>query len=339
MMQALSGEVTPLRPIWLMRQAGRYLPEYRELRATEPSFMDFCFHPAKAAEATLQPIRRFGFDAAIIFSDILTIPLALGQDVTFGVGEGPRLPPLETPTHIAKLSDKADFARLAPVYEALDRVKSELGPDTTLIGFCGAPWTVATYMVAGRGTPDQGPARMFAYQHPDAFQQLIDLLVEASIEHLSLQIRAGADVVQIFESWAGVLPELEFDRWCLAPLAKIAAAVKTRHPRVKIIGFPRTPCARHVLKAAALPDIDGVSIDTAADAVSMMAQMPAGKAMQGNLDPLALLTGGDALERVLDHLLSMDRRVPHIFNLGHGILPTTPIPHVERLVQRIRAPR
>ena len=337
MMQALSGEVTPHRPIWLMRQAGRYLPEYRELRATEPSFMDFCFNAPKAAEATLQPIRRFGFDAAIIFSDILTIPLALGQQVTFEAGEGPRLPPLESPAHIAKLSEQADFSRLAAVYEALDRVKSALDGNTTLIGFCGAPWTVATYMIAGHGTPDQAPARLFAYNHPDAFQRLIDLLVQASIEHLSLQIRAGAEVVQIFESWASVLPELEFDRWCLAPLAKIAAAVRARHPEVKIIGFPRTPCGSFVLKAAQLSDLNGVSIDTASDAKTLMAQMPAGKALQGNLDPLALLTGGDALERSLDHLLSIERRVPHIFNLGHGILPTTPITHVERLVKRIRA--
>ena len=336
-MQALSGVITPSRPIWLMRQAGRYLPEYRELRATEPSFVDFCFNPAKAAEATLQPIRRFGFDAAIIFSDILTIPLALGQTVTFEAQEGPRLPPIESPADLAQLSAEADLSRLAPVYEALERVRTALsGSQTSLIGFCGAPWTVATYMIAGRGTPDQAPARLFAYGHPEAFERLIDLLVRASIEHLSLQIKAGAEVVQIFESWANVLPEQEFERWCLAPLSKIVRAVKARHPQVKIIAFPRTPCSAYVLRAAHLADVDGLSLDTAADLTGIEAQMPATKAVQGNLDPLALLSGGAALERALDHLLAHERRVPHILNLGHGILPTTPIAHVERLLHRIR---
>ncbi len=214
---ALAGERQRIPPIWLMRQAGRYLPEYRELRARTPTFLDFCYDPALAVEATLQPIRRFGFDAAILFSDILVLPDALGQRVSFESGDGPRLDPICDAEGLAKLRREPDWSRLHPVFEALDRVKGALPKETALIGFCGAPWTVASYMIAGRGTPDQAPARLFAYRHPDLFARLIDRLVEASAEYLRRQFAAGADAAQIFDSWAGVLPPAEFDRWCLAP--------------------------------------------------------------------------------------------------------------------------
>ncbi len=228
-LSALKGHVADRPPLWLMRQAGRYLPEYRALRATAPSFLDFCYTPTLAAEATLQPIRRFGFDAAILFSDILVVPDALGQVVSFEAGHGPRLAPLAGAQDIAGLRDEVDMARLAPVFETVERVKGDLPSSTDLIGFCGAPWTVASYMVAGQGTPDQAPARLFAYRHPDLFQTLIDRLVAASIDYLAAQAKAGVDAVQIFDSWAGVLPTLEYERWCLAPVRAIAVELARRH--------------------------------------------------------------------------------------------------------------
>ncbi len=336
LLQALDGHATTQPPIWLMRQAGRYLPEYRELRATTSSFMEFCFNPAKAAEATLQPIRRFGFDAAIIFSDILVIPEALGQKVTFEAGEGPRLAPIETPEGLNALSDSLKPGMLDPVYEALDRVKGALGPETALIGFCGAPWTVASYMIAGRGTPDQAPARLFAYKHPEAFARLIDLIVRASIDHLDRQIQAGAEVVQVFDSWASVLPAPEFEAWCFEPMRKIAAGVSARHPGARLIAFPRGVSARQSARIAALPGVHGVGLDTAADLESCCAAVPSTTALQGNLDPLLLLAGGPAFEPQIDRILETFAGRPHIFNLGHGILPPTPIAHVERLVARVR---
>ena len=227
LLEVLSGRRQKVPPVWMMRQAGRYLPEYRELRAKAGGFLDLCFTPEYAAEVTLQPIRRFNFDAAIIFSDILVIPYALGRAVRFEAGEGPRLDPLDTPEQVAALARHADFARLEPVYEALRRVRRELAPEIALIGFCGAPWTVATYMVAGQGTPDQAPARMMAYRHPEAFAEIIDVLVENSIQYLLGQLKAGADVLQIFDTWAGVLPPREFQRWSIEP----AKAHRRRRPR------------------------------------------------------------------------------------------------------------
>ncbi len=336
LLQALDGQVPTQTPLWMMRQAGRYLPEYRELRATTSSFMEFCFNPAKAAEATLQPIRRFGFDAAIIFSDILVIPEALGQPVTFEAGEGPRLAPIETPEGLNVLFDSLKPGVLDPVYEALDRVKSALGHETALIGFCGAPWTVASYMIAGRGTPDQAPARLFAYRHPEAFGRLIDLLVRASIDHLDRQIQAGAEVVQVFDSWASVLPAPEFEAWCYEPMKKIAAGLTARHPGAKLIAFPRGVSARQSARIAALPGVSGVGIDTAADLASCREAIPSCVAVQGNLDPLLLLAGGSSLEPQIGRILETFAGRPHIFNLGHGILPPTPIAHVERLVARVR---
>ena len=334
-LRVLNGEALTRPPVWLMRQAGRYLPEYRELRATAPNFLSFCYDPAKAAEVTLQPIRRFGFDAAIIFSDILVVPDALGQAVSFEAGEGPRLDAIAEPAQMSRIRDTIDLAKLAPMYEAIDRVRAALPVDTALIGFCGAPWTVATYMIAGRGTPDQAPARLFAYRHPETFATLIDLLVEASIEHLSAQIRAGVDAVQIFDSWAGVLPDPELEKWTIRPIARIADAIRARHPHAKIIAFPRGVSARQTAALASVGSIDCVGLDTAADITACRSEVAGGKAVQGNLDPLLLLAGGPALEANVERIVKTFAGRPHVFNLGHGILPPTPIPHVERLIAEL----
>jgi uroporphyrinogen decarboxylase len=319
----------------MMRQAGRYLPEYREVRAKAGGFLDLCFNPDFAAEVTLQPIRRFGFDAAIIFSDILVIPYALGRSVRFEVGEGPRLDPLDTPEKIATLATKADFGRLEPVYEALRRVRAKLAPDVTLIGFCGAPWTVATYMVAGQGTPDQAPARMLAYRNPDAFSKIIDTLVATSIEYLLGQLNAGADCVQIFDTWAGVLPPREFLRWSVAPTARIVDGVRARIPDARIIGFPRGAGAQLPAYIGAT-NVNAVSIDWTAEPSWIRERVQTKVAVQGNLDPLALIAGSAALDRAVDDVLSNYGQGRLIFNLGHGILPETPIAHVEQMVRRVR---
>jgi uroporphyrinogen decarboxylase len=335
-LEVLSGRRQATPPIWMMRQAGRYLPEYRELRARAGGFLDLCFSPEYAAEITLQPIRRFNFDAAIIFSDILVIPHALGRSVRFEAGEGPRLDPLDTPEKVATLSPRADFAKLEPVYEALRRVRRELDGKTALIGFCGAPWTVATYMVAGQGTPDQAPARMMAYRHPDAFEKIIDVLVENSILYLMGQLKAGADCLQIFDTWAGVLPPREFARWSIEPARRIVAGVRKEFPDAKIIGFPRGA-------GALLPDyveatgVDGVSIDWAAEPSLIRQRVQNRVAVQGNLDPLVLIAGGAALDRAVDDVLENYAKGRLIFNLGHGILPETPIAHVEQMIKRVRA--
>jgi uroporphyrinogen decarboxylase len=335
-LEVLAGRRQPTPPIWMMRQAGRYLPEYRELRAKAGGFLDLCFTPEYAAEVTLQPIRRFNFDAAIIFSDILVIPHALGRSVRFEAGEGPRLDPLDTPEKVATLSSRADFAKLEPVYEALRRVRRELDATTALIGFCGAPWTVATYMVAGQGTPDQAPARMMAYRHPEAFERIIDVLVDNSIQYLVGQLKAGADALQIFDTWAGVLPPREFVHWSIEPARRIVAGVRKEFPDAKIIGFPRGA-------GALLPDyveatgVDGVSIDWAAEPSLIRQRVQNRVAVQGNLDPLALIAGGAALDRAIDDVLENYAAGRLIFNLGHGILPETPIAHVEQMIRRVRA--
>ena len=335
-LEVLSGRRQPVPPLWMMRQAGRYLPEYREVRAKAGGFLDLCFTPEFAAEVTLQPIRRFNFDAAIIFSDILVIPYALGRDVRFEVGEGPRLDPLDTPDKVGTLSASADFSRLEPVYEALRRVRGELDPKIALIGFCGAPWTVATYMVAGQGTPDQAPARMMAYRHPEAFAKIIDTIVENSIEYLLGQLKAGADVLQIFDTWAGILPPREFQRWSVEPTKRIVAGVRKQVPDAKIIGFPRGA-------GALLPSyieatrVDAVSIDWAAEPSLIRNKVQSRVAVQGNLDPLVLITGGEALDRAIDDVLANFAAGRLIFNLGHGIQPETPIAHVEQMVKRVRA--
>jgi uroporphyrinogen decarboxylase len=332
----LSGQRQKTPPIWMMRQAGRYLPEYRELRARAGSFLDLCFTPEYATEVTLQPIRRFNFDAAIIFSDILVVPHALGRSVRFEAGEGPRLDPLDTPDKIAALPSHADFATLEPVFEALRRVRRELDNKVVLIGFCGAPWTVATDMVAGQGTPDQAPARILAYSQPDAFAKIIDVLVENSIQYLLGQLKAGADVLQIFDTWAGILPPREFARWSIEPTRRIVEGVHREAPDAKIIGFPRGAGAL-LSDYVEATGVDGVSIDWAAEPSLIRSRVQNRVAVQGNLDPLALIAGGAALDRAVDDVLSSYADGRLIFNLGHGILPETPIAHVEQMIKRVRA--
>ena len=335
-LRVMNGEALDRRPIWLMRQAGRYLPEYREIRATAPTFIDFCYSPKLAAEATLQPIRRFGFDAAILFSDILVVPDALGQSVSFETGEGPRLTPIESEADFSRLFERIDLERLGPVFETIDRVKSALPSDTTFLGFCGAPWTVASYMIAGRGTPEQAPARLFAYQHPELFGRLIDRLVQASIDYLDRQLDAGVEAVQIFDSWAGVLPALEFEQWCLKPVAAIVAGLRQRRPDARIIGFPRNATS-HLAGYAQATGVNMVGLDTSVAPQFVRAVVADAVPVQGNLDPLALIAGGERLDASVRHILETFRGRPHIFNLGHGILPQTPIEHVERLLRVVRA--
>ncbi len=338
LLSVLRGKKTSVRPIWLMRQAGRYLPEYREIRSKATSFLDFCYTPSAAAEVTLQPIRRFGFDAAILFSDILVVPDALGQKVSFESGEGPRLEPIEYPEQLSLLRDSIDLDRLEPVFETIDRVKGALPPQTAFIGFCGAPWTVASYMIAGRGTPDQAPARLFAYRHPEAFEKLIDRLVAASTAYLLRQIDAGVETVQIFDSWAGVLPAGEFDKWVFSPVRKMVRTLKKERPETPIIAFIRG-AGTHLIELVEGLGADAYGLETAEDPAWAVRQTAGRAALQGNLDPLALVAGGDALDIEIDSLLEAFSGHRHIFNLGHGILPQTPIEHVERLIARVRSPR
>ncbi len=335
LLAALSGHANPIPPVWLMRQAGRYLPEYRAVRAKVPSFLDLCFTPELAADVTLQPIRRFGFDAAILFSDILVVPHALGQTVAFSAGEGPLLTPTMGTKEIAALGKTIDLEKLAPVFATIERVRRELASDVALLGFCGAPWTVATYMVAGRGTPDQAPARILAYRDPQAFAALIDILVEASSEYLARQLEAGVDAVQLFDTWAGVLAGEEFDRWCIAPARRIVANLRRRRPDAKVIGFPRgagTSLPRYVEQVG----VDAVGLDWMIDRAFAREQIQSRRPVQGNLDPLVLLAGGAALDRAVDDVMAAFAAKPFIFNLGHGILPETPIAHVEQMLARVR---
>lgn len=334
LLRVLAGERLDVPPVWMMRQAGRYLPEYRSIREKAGGFLNLCFNPELAAEVTLQPIRRFGFDAAILFSDILVIPLALGRKVEFLAGEGPKLEPLTDASGLASLHDELDERVVAPVYETARRVRQALDDKTALIGFCGAPWTVATYMVAGEGTPDQAPARMLAYRDPELFGRLVDRLVEASVAYLSAQLKAGADCVQIFDTWAGVLPPAEFERWSVTPTRRIVDGVRARVPGAKVIGFPRgagAKLARYVEETG----VDAVGVDWTADLAFVRERVQSRKPVQGNVDPLALLAGGAALDRAVDVVLQTLGKGPLIFNLGHGILPETPIVHVERMLKRV----
>ena len=318
-----------------MRQAGRYLPEYRALREKAGDFLTLCFTPELAAEVTLQPVRRFGFDAAILFSDILVIPHALGQLVRFTAGEGPQLDPVTDRHTLTRLKLELDHSVLAPVYEAIRQVKASLAPNVALLGFCGAPWTVASYMIAGQGTPDQQPARMFAYGDPEAFSGLIDKLVDASASYLIRQLQAGVDAVQIFDTWAGVLPAEELARWCIGPTQRIIAKVRSQVPGAKVIGFPRGIGAGLLRYVEDVP-IDAVGLDWTADLAFVRDQVQWRVPVQGNLDPLALLAGGAALDRGVDNILEAFSERPFIFNLGHGILPQTPIAHVEQMLERVR---
>jgi uroporphyrinogen decarboxylase len=334
-LRVLNGEpVWPL-PIWIMRQAGRYLPEYRETRKQAGSFLDLCYNPKLAEEVTLQPIRRFGFDASILFSDILVIPHALGQDVRFVENEGPKLDPVTSQTDLARLADELPLERLNPVFETLDRLSRSLPKETTLLGFCGAPWTVASYMIAGKGTPDQAPARLTAYRDPVFMDALIDRLVRASTAYLIRQIDAGAEAVQIFESFGSALPPALFDRLSLNPIRRMVEGLKSARPQAKVIVFVRGGGA-HLHRFAAAGIGDGLALDWTLDPVNVLPGLPAHVATQGNLDPLALIAGGEALTRGTDHILKAVRGRPHIFNLGHGILPETPVEHVEQLIARVR---
>ena len=333
LLRVLAGEAVYPPPIWIMRQAGRYLPEYRETRKAAGSFLDLCLTPELATEVTLQPIRRFDFDAAILFSDILIVPHALGQKVRFEEGQGPILEPLCSGW--GELEVGLADGRFAPIYETVRRVRRELDSRKALIGFCGAPWTVATYMVAGRGGDEQLPARRLALDDPDQFQALVDTLVDVSARYLVGQIRAGADVVKIFDSWAGVLDEEGFERWCIAPIRAIVNKVRGEVPTARIIAFPRGAGAR-LQRFSTETKADGVAVDWMTPIRLAREIVPSPVALQGNLDPLRLIAGGKALDTAVDAILSAMRGRAHIFNLGHGITPDTPLAHVARLVERVR---
>jgi uroporphyrinogen decarboxylase len=331
----LKGQAVTPPPIWLMRQAGRYLPEYKVIRTQAANFLDFCFRPELAVEATLQPIRRYGLDAAILFSDILTVPWALGQTVEFLEGEGPVLTPIRTPQDIDRLIPDAAIAKLEPVYRTVAGVASALPKETALIGFAGAPWTVAAYMVEGHGSRDFLIAKGFGMAHTDLFDRILDIVTATTIEHLSAQISAGAEAVQLFDSWAGVLAEREFRRWVIAPTARIAAALKQRHPDVPLIGFPRG-AGGMLADYARETGVSCVGLDTQVPLGWAMKALPAGLPVQGNLDPVALVTGGQSLSEGIRAILDRTEGRPLIFNLGHGVPMTTPPDHVAELVRLVR---
>ncbi|HEX2633333.1 MAG TPA: uroporphyrinogen decarboxylase [Bradyrhizobium sp.] len=334
-LRVLGGAQEAVPPVWMMRQAGRYLPEYRALREKAGGFLDLCFSPELAAAVTLQPVRRFGFDAAILFSDILVVPLALGRKVWFVEGEGPRLEPMADAKTLMSVRGDVDTDILAPIYETVRRVKSELNAATTFIGFCGAPWTVATYMVAGQGTPDQAPAKNLATQETAAFQQLIDCLVDASVDYLSAQLDAGVDAVQIFDTWAGALAPDEFERWSVLPTKRLVAKLRAKKPAAKIIGFPRG-AGKNIPRYVVETGVDAVSLESEIDRDFARQEIQSRVPVQGNVDPQILLAGGEALDREVDDVLAKLGQGPLIFNLGHGILPATPIGHVERMLKRVR---
>ena len=319
--------------LWLMRQAGRYLPEYRALRATKGGFLELCYDPEAAAEVTLQPIRRFGFDGAILFSDILVVPHALGQRLWFETGEGPRLAPPLVDSALASL--EAAPERLDAVYATVARVAAALPPQTTFLGFAGSPWTVATYMVAGQGSKDQAAARRMALSDPAAFGAIIDAIVDLSVAYLSGQIEQGVEAVQLFDSWAGSLSPAEFERWVIAPNAEIVRQLKALHPDTPIIGFPKGAGGKLAAYARGV-GADAIGLDETVDPAWANDILPGHLPVQGNLDPLALVAGGPALDAAIDRILAAFPERPHIFNLGHGIVPDTPIAHVEHLIRRVR---
>ncbi len=335
LLSVLAGHPAETPPAWLMRQAGRYLPEYRETRAKAGSFLDLCYTPELAEEVTLQPIHRYGFDAAILFADILLIPHALGRDLTFVQGEGPRMTPMTSREDMASLKplDEIDET-LSPVYETVARLSKSLPAETALIGFAGAPWTVASYMVAGQGTPDQGPARRMMYADPDAFGELIGLLTDATIHYLSRQIEAGAEAVKVFDSWAGSLPPEMFAAHSVAPMKRIVETLRSRHPDIPVIGFPRGAGALY----------PGFARETGVQAVALDAQVPLqwardampDVALQGNLDPMLMVVGGEALTGTAKRMVEVMHGHPYIFNLGHGITPDADPANVDRLLEAIR---
>ena len=334
LLRVLNGTRTDRPPTWLMRQAGRYLPEYRALRAEKGGFLALATDPVAAAEVTLQPIRRFGFDGAILFSDILMVPWALGQDLTFGAGEGPRLTPALVDAALETLD--SDSTRLDPVYATVRRVAEALPAETTFLGFAGSPWTVATYMVAGQGSRDQEVTRRFAYSDPMAFGLIVDAIVATTIDYLATQIRNGVEAVQIFDSWAGSLSPEQFERWVIAPNRAIVEGVRARCPGTPIIGFPKGAGGKLAGYAAGTA-VDAIGLDETVDPVWANSILPLELPVQGNLDPLALLTGGAALDSGIDRVLAAFPERPHVFNLGHGIGQHTPIAHVEHLLTRLRS--
>jgi uroporphyrinogen decarboxylase len=335
LLRALRGETVSPPPIWLMRQAGRYLPEYRATRERAGGFLDLCYTPELAAEVTLQPIRRFGFDASILFSDILVVPDGLGQKVWFEAGHGPRLEPLAGRGDLAKLRLDGMLEALRPVYETVRRLRRELPAETTLIGFAGAPWTVASYMIEGGSSKDYAAAKSWAYGDVEGFQALIDLLVEATAQHLIAQVEAGAETVQIFDSWAGVWPAPELRRWSLRPLAEIVEKVKAAHPRIPVILFPRGAGLLYEAFAAEC-GADALSLDTTIPLGWARERLQPEVALQGNLDPIALVAGGAVLEDHVRRILDTLSGGPFVFNLGHGIVPQTPPENVARLVELVR---
>ena len=330
LLRVLAGEVLSPPPWWLMRQAGRYLPEYRAVRGQAENFVALCLNPALATELTLQPVRRFGMDAAILFSDILLLPNAMGQPLVYREGEGPVMDPITDRAGINRLRTADATARLEPVFETVRRVRAALNGQTALIGFAGAPWTVATYMVEGGSSRDFKRVKAWAYRDPQGFAGLIDLLTEKTTELLNAQITAGAEVVQLFDSWAGVLPEAEFARWVIEPSARIVAGIKQRHPECPVIGFPRGAGVLYE-RFALETGVDAVSLDTTLPPGFACGRLGSHVALQGNLDPVMLLTGDDALETSVERLRHSFDGVRWVFNLGHGVLPETPPEHVARL--------
>lgn len=331
----LSGDVVWPPPVWLMRQAGRYLPEYRELRQRAGSFWTMCMTPELAAEITLQPMRRFGFDAAIIFSDILVIPYALGRKITFEESVGPRLDPVRSVDEL-DLDRGAWADKLAPSYEALRIVHDSLDADTALLGFAGAPWTLATYMAEGGGSPDQRVAKLWGYREPEQFARLLGVLEDCVAAHLVAQLQAGADAVQIFDSWASGLPAAQFHEWIIAPTRRIVDNVRRHFPKARIIGFPRAATLDGYERYAAETGVDAINVDTAVSPDWAADSLAPRVAVQGNLDPLALVAGGSALDKGAEEILSAMQGKRFIFNLGHGVVPETPVDHVTQLVRRIR---
>ena len=334
LLDVLRGQRRDPAPMWMMRQAGRYLPEYRELRAEKGSFLNLVYDPEAAAEITLQPLKRFpGLDAAILFSDILIVPFAIGQNLSFVTGEGPRLTPPLANSDLDQLAPYPE--RLDPIYDTVRRVKAELDPGKTFIGFAGSPWTVATYMVAGQGSREQAEARRLAYSDPGKFAKITQRIEGLTLDYLSGQIEAGLDTVQLFDSWAGSLSPAQFEQWVIAPTARLVSGIKQRHPGVPVIGFPKGAGGK-LAAYARETGVDALGLDETVDPVWASKELPQDLPVQGNLDPLALMAGGEPLEvavrRVLDALA--DR--PHIFNLGHGILQDTPIAHVEQLIALVK---
>jgi uroporphyrinogen decarboxylase len=334
LLAVLRGQRRDPPPIWMMRQAGRYLPEYRRMREERGSFLDLVYDSDAAAEITLQPLKRFPeLDAAILFSDILIVPFAIGQNLTFVAGEGPRLTP---PLISGKLEDLTPYpARLDPIYETVRRVKAQLDPSKTLIGFAGSPWTVASYMVAGAGSRDQADARRLAYADPGAFGAIVGRIEDVTLDYLSGQIVAGAEAVQLFDSWAGSLSPAHFERWVIGPTARLVEKLKARHPKIPIIGFPKGAGGK--LRAYAQETgVRALGLDETVDPIWVAREVPKRLPLQGNLDPLALLAGGKALRDAVKRILDAFADRPHIFNLGHGILQETPIAHVEELLRLVK---